>query len=70
MTRKKTFLINHKLIDGIRFLEAEQFKAIICGLADIDERKEPETKDPVALTFINMQREWIIKEHKGKNGKD
>jgi hypothetical protein len=60
MARKKTFLLNHELIDGIRFLDAEQFKAIICGLADIDERKEPETKNPVALAFINMQKGFIL----------
>jgi 5-methylcytosine-specific restriction endonuclease McrA len=52
-------LLNHELIDGIRFLGAEQFKAIICGLADIDERKEPETEDPIALAFINLHKTLI-----------
>jgi hypothetical protein len=60
MARKKTFLLNHELIDGIRFLDAEQFKAIICGLADIDERKKPETTDPIALAFINMQKGFTL----------
>jgi E3 ubiquitin-protein ligase DOA10 len=60
VARKKTFLLNHELIDGIRFLNPEQFKAIICGLSDLDERKEPETKDPVALAFINMQKGFIL----------
>jgi hypothetical protein len=60
MARKKTFLLNHELIDGIRFLDPAQFKAIICGLADIDEHMEPETKDPVALAFINMQKGFIL----------
>jgi hypothetical protein len=60
MARKKTFLLNHELIDGIRFLNAEQFKAIICGLADMDERKEPETKDSIALAFINREKGFIL----------
>jgi hypothetical protein len=60
MARKKTFLLNHELIDGIRFLDAEKFKAIVCGLADIDERKNPDTKDPIALAFINFQKGFVL----------
>jgi hypothetical protein len=37
MSRKRTFLLNHELIDGIRFLDGETFKAVICGIADLDE---------------------------------
>jgi hypothetical protein len=56
MAQKEDFLLDRRLIDGIRLLEAKQFRAIICGLADIDEGKEPETKDPVALAFIRTQK--------------
>ncbi|MDR1319446.1 MAG: hypothetical protein LBJ90_07455, partial [Treponema sp.] len=60
MARKRTFLLNHELIDGIRFLDGETFKAVICGIADLDEYKEPETKNTVALAFIGMEKGFVL----------